>query len=159
LSEAEKAGFIADFAPISDSWNIESIQGWSRMQIHDFTLGIHAETGVDGVIAKKERLVCPEPFGKLAINFDGSASVCCADWSHGTIVGDASVESIGEIWNGDRLAAFRRRHLRGQRAAIPACSSCDYMRGFPSFADLDAHREELLARFADERPAALDACV
>lgn len=152
LSEAEKTRFAEDFAPISDSWNIESITGWSRMQIHDFTLGIQSTTAVDSVVPKKDRLVCPEPFAKLAINFDGSASVCCVDWSYGTLVGDASRESVSEIWNGRKLAALRICHLSGQRATIPACSSCDHVRGFPSFADLDDHREELLEQFRREAP-------
>jgi radical SAM protein with 4Fe4S-binding SPASM domain len=147
LSEGEKARFVQDFAPISDSWNIDSISGWSRMQIQDFTLGIQTAISVDGMTPKRERLVCPEPFAKLAINFDGSTSVCCADWSHATIVGDVTRESVREIWNGERLASFRIRHLSGQRATLSACSSCDYLCCFPSFADLDEHREELLDLF------------
>lgn len=147
LSEAEKARFIQDFAGISDSWNIDVISGWSRMQIQDFTLGVQTTIGVDGMTPKMERLVCPEPFAKLAVNFDGSVSVCCADWSHGTVVGDVTRESIGEIWEGEQLASFRVRHLSGQRATIPPCSSCDYLRCFPPFADLDEHREELLKMF------------
>jgi hypothetical protein len=147
LSEAQKARFAADFAPISDSWNIDSISGWSRMQIQDFTLGIQPATGVDGMTPKRDRLVCPEPFAKLSVNFDGSTSVCYADWSHGTVVGDVTRESVSEIWNGERLASFRVCHLSGQRASIPACSCCDYLCSFPSFADLDEHRDKLLEIF------------
>ncbi len=147
LSETDKAAFGRDFAPISDSWNIEPIQGWSRTQIQDFTLGVQSPVGMHGVARETGRLVCPEPFGKLSINFDGSVSICCVDWSYGTVVGDASRESVSEIWNGQRLASFRMRHLSGERATIPACSSCDYLRSFPAFADLDAHREELLSLF------------
>ncbi len=147
LSEEEKNKFIDDFSPISDSCNIESIQGWSRMQIQDFTLGIQSETSMHGVARKHNRLVCPEPFGKLAINFDGSASICCVDWSYGTVVGDASCESIMDIWNGRKLADFRICHLTGQRETIPACASCDYLKSFPAFADLDDHREDLLKVF------------
>jgi radical SAM protein with 4Fe4S-binding SPASM domain len=150
LSEAEKAKFIQDFGGITDSWNIDIISGWSRMQIQDFTLGVQSTMGVDGMTPKRERLVCPEPFAKLAVNFDGSVSVCCADWAHGTVVGDVTRQSIGEIWEGEQLASFRVRHLSGQRATIPPCSSCDYLRCFPAFADLDEHREELLKIFRRE---------
>jgi hypothetical protein len=149
LSDAEKTKFVDDFAPISDSWNIECMVGWSRSEFHDFTLGIAASTATDGVTPRKQRLVCPEPFAKLAINFNGHASVCCVDWSHGTVVGDASRETIDGIWNGEKLAAFRIAHLSGQRASIPACATCDYIECFPDFANLDEHRTELLDVFRD----------
>jgi len=147
LSDADKAKFVEDFAPISDSWNIECMVGWSRTDIQDFTLGIASAVAPDGMTARKKRLVCPEPFAKLAINFNGLASVCWVDWSHGTVVGDASHESVGDIWNGERLAAFRILHLSGQRGTIPACATCDFVHCFPSFADLDEHRGELLEIF------------
>jgi hypothetical protein len=147
LSDAEKATFIADFAPISDSWNIECVDGRSRTDLRDFTRGIGFQIGPDGVTPRQKRLVCPEPFAKLAINFNGSVSICCVDWSHGTVVGDASRESIGDIWNGERLRAFRIGHLSGQRRSIPACATCDFIESFPAFADLDEHRAELLAVF------------
>jgi pyruvate-formate lyase-activating enzyme len=144
LSYTDKARFIEDFAPISDSWNVDSISGWSLTQVHDFTLGISSRTAVDGITPRKHRLVCPEPFAKLAINFNGSTSICCADWSHGTVVGDVSRETISDIWNGDRLRDLRTRHLSGQRGTIPACAACDFIEGFPEFAELDSHRAELL---------------
>jgi pyruvate-formate lyase-activating enzyme len=147
LSDADKATFVEDFAPLSDSWNIECTHGWSRTEIQDFALGIASHTAQDGITPRKKRLVCPEPFAKLAINFNGAASVCCADWSHGTVVGDASRETVGEIWSGEKLAALRISHLSGQRGAIPACATCDFIEGFPAFADLDEHRVELLEIF------------
>jgi radical SAM protein with 4Fe4S-binding SPASM domain len=153
LSEEDKARFAADFAPITDSWNVERMHRWSGIDIEvPATAGNSVVAGPDGMIRKRNRIVCPEPFAKLMINFDGSVSVCCVDWSHGTVVGNVTRETVSAIWTGKRLEEFRIRHLTGKRGTIPACASCDYIQGFPSFADLDEHREELLNRF---RPTGL----
>lgn len=147
LLDAEKEKFARDFAPICDSWNVERIMGWSRNDLQDFTMGVSSTTGPDGMVRKMNRIVCPEPFAKLMFNFDGTVSVCCVDWSHGTIVGDVKRDTVHEIWTGERLREFRLLHLSGKRNKITPCSSCDYIECFPSFADLDEHREILLDIF------------
>lgn len=148
LTSSQKRKFIEDFAPMSDSWNIESLAGWSLTQIQDFRLGEQPPTALDGFTPRSPRVVCPEPFAKLAVNYNGMVSVCCVDWSHGTLVGDANVETIEEIWNGEKLNGFRLRHLRAQRSTIPACANCDFLEGFPVFSNLDDHRAELLQVFS-----------
>lgn len=149
LTEAQKTKFKKDFSSICDSWNIDRIMGWSSSDLHDFTLGSASSTGMDGITRKKQRRVCPEPFSKLAVNFDGSVSVCCVDWAHGTLVGDLTRQSIQDVWRGERLQQFRLRHLKGERSTLPGCSSCDYIAGFPDFADLDDHVDDLLPLFED----------
>ena len=144
LSDAEKERFIADFSPISDSLNIDQLMGWSKSEVMDWKLGQSVTTGMDGVTALKEWDVCPDPFSKLAINFNGTASICCVDWSHGTVVGDLTTQSLTEVWEGEALRHFRRLHLTGQRKQIEACSSCDYLKTFPEYARLDDDTERLL---------------
>ena len=78
--------------------------GWSDSGQKDWRLGIKREI-------KKAPLVCEDPFAKLAINFNGTASVCCVDWSHNTVVGDLNKESFKEIWQGEKLKKFRIIHL------------------------------------------------
>jgi len=147
LSEQDKATFVEDLAPCSDSWDIVPVLGSSRTDVMDCSMGRETVMGLHGV-PPRDRLVCPEPFAKLAINFDGSTSVCCADWSHGSPVGNVVRDSVGEIWTGRRLASFRLCHLLGNRATIPACRSCGLIRSFAPFADLDDQRERLLKIFA-----------
>jgi len=149
LSQEQKKQFSGDFGPISDSLNIDGIMGWSSCDLHDFTLGLPSPTGIDGISPKKKRIVCPEPFTKLAINFDGSVSVCCVDWTHGTIVGDATHENIQDIWTGGKLRDFRLKHLKGERSTLPVCFACDYVDGFRDFLDLDNHRAEILPLYKE----------
>jgi radical SAM protein with 4Fe4S-binding SPASM domain len=148
LSSTEKKRFIQAFRPICDEIKIDSLMGWSSSEKKDFTLGIPVTTAMDGITPLRENNVCPEPFSKLAINPDGSVSVCCVDWAYQTLVGDLKKQTLEEIWHGEALREFRLRHLYGQRSALPACASCQYLKGFPSNVALDAHVERLTGLFA-----------
>lgn len=145
LSDTDKNKFIADFSEISDSINIDKPMGWSRSFEKEIKLNLIAKTGMDGVTEKNDRVVCPEPFSKLAINFDGTVSICCVDWSHGTIVGDLKKSSLTDIWHGDKLREFRLKHLKGKRSEIHACSDCDYLQGLSETTNLDNNRYRLIS--------------
>jgi len=144
LSDNEKEKFIADFSPISDSLNIDQLMGWSKSDAKDWKLGHTVTTGLDGVTKLKEWGVCTMPFARLAINFNGAVSVCCVDWSHGTLVGDLNVQSLSEVWHGEKLKKFRLLHLKGKRSQIDACSNCDFIRGLGEHDKLDDDTDRLL---------------
>ena len=88
--------------------------GWTQSEVFDWRNGIKREEN-------KELKVCPDPFSRLSVNFDGTVSVCCVDWSHGTLVGDLNNETFSDVWNGKRLKNFRMLHLTGQRSKIGPC--------------------------------------
>jgi radical SAM protein with 4Fe4S-binding SPASM domain len=148
LSESEKEKFLADFSSISDSINIDKPMGWSMSFEKEMDMDISdIKTGISGVTEKRERTVCPEPFSKLAVNFNGTVSVCCADWSHGTLVGDLKEESLLDIWRGDKLKKIRLLHLTGNRRQIASCRNCDYMKGFADITDLDRYADILIEKY------------
>ncbi len=150
LTESEIEKFGRDFAGICDECLVMTPMGWSRTDLYDFTLGSNPTTGDNGETPLHPgRVVCPYPFYSLAVNFDGSVSVCCADWSHGTVVGDARTASLADIWNGPAMQSLRLLHLRGNRSENSACAHCHTMQGLPDDSDLDADRERLLPLFAD----------
>lgn len=144
LSESEKETFLKDFTPISDIINIDTLMGWSGTDKKDFTLGMDVNTGMNSEnILKKDRLICPEPFKTLAINFNGEVSICCVDWAMATIVGNVQDENLIDIWNGERLNIFRKMQIQGRRKDLNACSDCQYIQGLNPLSDLDACSDEL----------------
>ena len=148
LSEEEKNKFLSDFSGISDSINIDNLMGWSKSFEKEICLDLSkVEKGMSGIATRNERKVCPEPFTKLAVNFNGTVSVCCADWSHGTLVGDLKEENLLDIWNGEKLKSLRMLHLSGKREQIPSCCNCDYMKGFPEFTNLDRFSDTLIDKY------------
>ena len=150
LSLEEKNIFIKDFEYISDSLNIETLMGWSNTSKKDFTLGLEVELAMSSAAQLKyDRKVCPEPFKGMAVNFDGQVSVCCVDWSLGTIIGDVSKENLVDIWNGEKMYKLRNLHLKGQRNQIECCSDCQFMLGVPSLSDIDDCAEFLIKKYED----------
>ncbi|MFC2136141.1 radical SAM/SPASM domain-containing protein [Bacteroidota bacterium] len=143
LSLKEKEKFITDFQSISDEISINQLMGWSNSDEKDFTLGIDVNRGMGGKARLRKKKICPEPFRSLAINFDGQVSICCVDWSFGTIVGNISNESFSDIWNGDKLNEFRTLHINDERNKIKACSDCHYVLGFPDHLYLDSYVSRL----------------
>lgn len=148
LSKEETEKFYNDFLPISDIARVEGIMGWGYSEKKDFTLGLKPTVGMDGItLLKQDRIVCPEPFKMLAINFNGRVSPCCDDWAHNLIIGDVRQESVQEIWKGQNLARIRRLHLENKRCELPTCANCQYMLGVTDLFDLDKSRISLLKKF------------
>lgn len=148
LSAKDKQKFLDDFTPISDIINIDTLMGWSGSDKKDFLLGSDVQTGMDSVTPiKKDRLICPEPFKTLAINFNGEVSVCCVDWTMQTSVGNVKNESLVDIWNGERLKNFRKTMTEGKRAELKTCCDCQYIQGLNILSDLDEYQNELKTKY------------
>lgn len=93
----------------------------------------------------KHRMICPEPFKTMAVNFNGDVSVCCADWSMGIKLGNTEETSLSELWNGEQLKNLRLKHVDGRRKEIRICSDCQLIEGVDPISDLDDHREKIKA--------------
>jgi MoaA/NifB/PqqE/SkfB family radical SAM enzyme len=72
--------------------------------------------------------------------------VCNDDFAHYHQLGNANDESLVDIWNGDKLRAFRLMHLEGRRSENRACGTCDYVQALPAGDSIDADREEYAER-------------
>ncbi len=141
LDATARSRFLEDFGPISDSIFVHPVHGQS-LALPDFQK-----------TPDTERQVCSEPFIKLAINFDGQVSACCADWAMRAIVGDVKQQSVHAIWNGPELHKFRMLHLAGRRFDLDACRSCCYITSLPVENNLDAVARTLANRYADAMAA------
>lgn len=138
MSPEEKKNFISTFKNISDRIFIKPIMGWSDSDVKDWRLGNKRKT-------IHEPVVCDDPFSKLSVNFNGSVSVCCVDWSYNTLVGDLNNESFQQVWEGEKLKKFRIIHLKGRRCDLKACKNCDAIREKKdTYGNIDSIRESLL---------------
>lgn len=66
---------------------------------------------------------CKRMFEQVYILHDGRLVLCCADWEQCAVMGDASRQSLAEIWNGPRYAEFRRRFQDGEVKGM-LCDGC-----------------------------------
>ena len=67
---------------------------------------------------------CSFPWRQLAVLVDGQATACCVDAEGEINLGDATKQSIAEIWNGPRLQALRADFL-SQKPRHKRCIRCD----------------------------------
>lgn len=148
MSARERQRFRRDFGPVSDYLHLDGLMGWSGSPGKDFLLGIPVTKGMDGQTNLREKRICPEPFCRLAINFNGRVSACCVDWCMDASYGDATRMTMEDIWDGALLGGLRILHAQGNRGRNPACNGCHFVKGIPREADLDCHAAGLLKMYS-----------
>jgi radical SAM protein with 4Fe4S-binding SPASM domain len=79
----------------------------------------------------KSRYPCYSLWESLYVNSDGKVSPCCMDWTQELAIGNASVETLTEIWQGERLKALRKSHRDSTAGQNPMCSACNYRQWLP----------------------------
>jgi MoaA/NifB/PqqE/SkfB family radical SAM enzyme len=142
LSEHGKKVFMEDFGNIADEINIENLAPcWPG-----FEVGKVGEKGIYGQEVGPEPKVCAYLFYSLAINSDGTVSLCFLDWKRDMVIGDLKRDRFVDIWNGMRLRGARINHLTGHRCICSiSCGICLQLKyGAPD--NIDQYAMEILGR-------------
>ncbi len=123
LSEEDRQRFFDTFGDIADRVFIENFAPcWPTFDVEERT-GIQITEGIYGN-AIQEVKVCPYIFYSMAVNTDGSVSLCFLDWARKLDIGDARTQSLKAIWNGEAMRKHRIEHLKGRRKEDPTCAAC-----------------------------------
>ncbi len=67
---------------------------------------------------------CRLPWSELTVLWDGKVVPCANVFEHTNLLGDLTVQSLTEVWNGEPLKALRRAHLENALADVPVCRTC-----------------------------------
>jgi MoaA/NifB/PqqE/SkfB family radical SAM enzyme len=68
--------------------------------------------------------VCPQPFQRIFVMYDGICTSCCLDVDRSYVLGDANKKSIKEIWNDEPIKKMREAQKNHSYMDIEMCSSC-----------------------------------
>ena len=68
---------------------------------------------------------CSFPNRQLAILSTGQATACCVDAAGEIHLGDATVQSVSEIWNGEPVQRMREAFWKDMKAVEPRCQRCN----------------------------------
>lgn len=140
LDEGAKKRFYDDFGNIADAVFIENLMNcWSGFDVQ----GVNKKIGIYGQPIE-EIQACAYCFYSLAINSNGTVSICFLDWSHQNIIGDLNRESFRDVWNGSRLRRFQIKMLT-DRKQFPFCANCQQLK-YGAADNLDQYRDEILRR-------------
>jgi radical SAM protein with 4Fe4S-binding SPASM domain len=61
----------------------------------------------------------------LAVTWDGKVLPCCFDCEGSMVLGDATKQTLKEIWDGPAVQELRRAHLELDFSKYPLCAGCD----------------------------------
>ncbi|MFN7987990.1 MAG: radical SAM/SPASM domain-containing protein [Thermoanaerobaculia bacterium] len=146
FSPGELEKFGRDFGEITDEVLLTQTGVWSNDYGVDFNLGVTPKAGYDGKMPLNEkRVVCPYPFYNLAIQCDGSVTLCGLDWAHSLVGGEIGAMRLRELWNSDAMNRIRLDHLEGNRRKYMSCKGCQCVKYMPEDNELDHDRERLTA--------------
>jgi radical SAM protein with 4Fe4S-binding SPASM domain len=72
-----------------------------------------------------KRTPCNWLWQYMVILWNGDVSLCASDYDGKEIMGNANEQSLSDIFNGEKFAEFRQRHLQGEYDRIANCAQCD----------------------------------
>lgn len=143
LSEQQIQEFYDTFGNMTDGIFIEQpIDYWPTFQ--QDKVEINENIGILGTEARNVD-TCPYIFYEMAINSDGSYSLCRFDWKRCLLYGNETgiYKSPKKIWDSNKLFQMQYKFLQGKRISHPFCASCGELKqGMPE--DLDAYAGFLL---------------
>jgi len=89
---------------------------------------LHNWAGQENTLRFKNRKnsFCYVPWEYITINWDGSVVFCCLDYDKGGVVGDASNDSLEDIWKNQNYRLLRKKILSGSLRDIPLCKKCSF---------------------------------
>lgn len=68
--------------------------------------------------------ICPSPWQRMCIAWDGKVAQCYGDYMMGNILGDVNKDSIRNIWLGENFKKLRDSMKQGKRLTNKPCRSC-----------------------------------
>lgn len=144
LTESQEEEFFRIFGNITDGISVEhAIEYWPKYE--EMQVEVNEEIGILGG-KSKEVQVCPYVFYEMAINSNGTYSLCRFDWNHSMILGqDLVYQSPKKVWNSTVLWQFQNAFLRRERKMLTVllCPKCGLLKqGAPE--DIDEFADEIL---------------
>jgi len=83
----------------------------------------------DEEIVYEENFACPQLYQRLVVGSDGLVMMCSNDEDGEEIIGDANIQTVHEIWHGERLNQIRQIHNECDGFKnLHVCKVCYYPR-------------------------------
>ena len=68
--------------------------------------------------------ICPSPWQRMCIAWDGKVTQCYSDYMGGNVLGDVNERSIRKIWNDRPFKNLRKLMKSGKRLMTNPCRTC-----------------------------------
>lgn len=97
------------------------------VSVRDFVGGrVNTDTSAFENVSRenRERQTCIQAHGRLILNYEGKALVCCPDIGEKLVIGDAKKESLYQIFNSPAAKKIREDLLNGKAFELDPCRTC-----------------------------------
>lgn len=103
--------------------------GITKMDIVNTSKLNPIDRAIQNKLRKRQRTLirpkaCAEVFAKISIDWDGNVTSCCADNHQAMVVGSIAIQSITEIWNGDKQRHHQWLLSENNFNALFPCKKC-----------------------------------
>lgn len=129
-SSDENNAFTKLYHDVADELYFDKPHNWIPYKGKDFInelYGNNINKAIEDIEnSSSSRIACTLPFFTIVVRSNGDVSPCCIDWVGETNIGNVYDESIFEIWNGERLFAFRKMQLENRKFENDSCKNCEF---------------------------------
>ncbi len=119
-TEKEIPAFLEYWKPLADKVEVNQYNTWLGTQ-EDRNVGESFQESQSG----KFTFACTHPWDELVIAADGRAGLCCLDYDLKAEVGDIGTQTVQEIWNSEKMNAYRNKMLDLDYHSIDVCKDCN----------------------------------
>ena len=107
-----------------DFWKQYPVMAYVKNQHNRW---LYEEEQADRNSAEYMQRYCEFPWASLSVLYDGTVVPCPLDYEGELSMGNLKEQTLEEIWNGSKYAAFRTMHANGNFPAGHFCTTkCDY---------------------------------
>jgi sulfatase maturation enzyme AslB (radical SAM superfamily) len=86
--------------------------------------GGNIDVGVDCAVQRP----CEKGLQQAMINYLGDMVLCCSDYYYTTVAGNVMDADVIDLYNCEKFKKIRELLAKGDRASIPLCSKCNFLR-------------------------------
>ena len=133
-TKEEISDFVRKWTPIADDVQVTGLHDWAGT-LEGVNVTDDTQTGAS-------RFPCVLLWYMMAVNWNGTVSVCNFDWDCAGIVGDCRRQSLSEIWNGEPMKKYRRHVLNRQYDKAGICGPCTFWCGEEDLTEYFLGRKE-----------------
>ena len=112
----------------------EYIKKWEKYNVEFYFKEMHCyldgrNSSFEKPDFSRQTSCCKDPFRVLVYYVDGNAGACCWDYNNEYVIGNASDQSLEELFDGDKMNYLRQKQKQLDCGDIVPCNRCGRIYG------------------------------
>lgn len=121
-------GITTTVQPGTPEYDIAKFVDYWKKRVEQVSWGYtyygHLDNKKDKQLWKGRNKPCNDVFTRMAIDWDGTISACCADYDRKMVIGRFPKDSLRDAWNSKKMNQYRKLMVEGKINDIGLCRQC-----------------------------------